>query len=78
MVDCKCNFKGKYIDTVCVVCDELETTEHLLECKYYKQFTAEKLMEMVGKKELCSTEWLKKAARAMDTIQEIRKQHISV
>ena len=75
MVDCKCNFKGKYIDTVCVVCDELETTEHLLECKYYKQFTAEKLMEMVGKKELCSTEWLKKAARAIDTIQEIRKQH---
>ena len=35
MVDTKCNYKGMYNDTACVVCGEEETTEHLLECEYY-------------------------------------------
>ena len=78
MVESKCNYKGKYVDTSCFACGEEETTEHLLECNYYKQFTAEKIEGDVGRNELCTKEWLMKAARAMDTIQELRRQHISV
>ena len=78
MVDTKSNYKGMYKDTSCVVCGEEETTEHLLECKYYGQFVVENIGEKVENEELCSTEWLKKAARAMDIIQEVRRQHISV
>ena len=78
MVDTKCNYKGIYEDTTCVFCGEEETTEHLLVCDYYRQFVVERIDKSVGTEELCSTEWLKKAARAMDTIQEVRRQHSSV
>ena len=78
MVDTKCNYKGMYDDTTCVNCGEEETTEHLLECEYYEQFIMERIGKSMGEKELCSTEWLRKAARTMDIIQEVRRQHISV
>ena len=74
MVECKMNFKGKYEDTQCLVCDQQETTEHLLQCEYYKQFTGPHA-EVVGKMDKGSKNWLEKAARVMDIIQEIREQH---
>ena len=76
MVDCKSNFKGNYEDVKCVMCDEVETTEHLLVCEYYKQFTG--ATEITNQLELESTNELVKAAQKMDIIQEIRRQHVSV
>ena len=74
MVECKMNFKGKYEDTKCYVCDQQETTEHLFQCEHYKQFTGPQA-EVVGELKMESKEWLEKAARVMDIIQEIREQH---
>ena len=74
MVECKMNFKGKYEDTKCYVCDQQETTEHLFQCEHYKQFTGPQA-EVVGELKMESKKWLEKAARVMDIIQEIREQH---
>ena len=76
MVDCKANYKGVHEDTKCVMCAEVETTEHLLVCNYYKQFTGPE--SNPNQLELESTNWLVKAAQKMDIIQEIRGQHYSV
>ncbi len=76
MVECKSNFKNMYTDTTCIVCEhQQETTEHLLECSYYKQFAGNDL-EPISEEKLESVEWLVKAARVMDVVQEIRRQHI--
>ena len=72
MVECKSNYKGQYTDTNCLVCNQNETTEHLFECEHYRKFTG------ITELELDSTEWLVKAARMMDTIQEVRMQYSSV
>ena len=77
MVDCRANYKNNSADVKCVVCDEIETTEHLLECQYYETILGTINMAE-GDRKMDSTEWLIKAARRMDFIQEIRKQHISV
>ena len=77
MVDCRANYKNNSADVKCVVCDEIETTEHLLECQYYETILGTINMAK-GDRKMNSTEWLIKAARRMDFIQEIRKQHISV
>ena len=61
----------------CVVCGEKETTEHLLECQYYSTVGGTDIMT-IADGEMESTEWLIKAARKMDFIQEIRQQHLSV
>ena len=58
------------------MCAEVETTEHLLKCDYYKQFTGPE--SNPNQLELESTNWLIKAAQRMDIIQEIREQHYSV
>ena len=73
MAECKSNFKGKYSDTTCLLCNEEETTEHLFNCEYYKQYSG----TYSGMEELKieSTEWLIKAAVKMDVIQELRMQH---
>ena len=73
MVECKSNFKGKYSDTTCLVCDKEETTEHLFECEHYKQYTG--IHNELEELKMESTEWLIKAARKMDVIQELRLQH---
>ena len=75
MVECKMNFKNANIDTKCIMCNNDETTEHLLECSYYKQFTGENL-EPVDNNRIKSVDWLKKAVKVMGTIQEIRQQSI--
>ena len=75
MVNCKMNFKNANEDTTCLVCDHSEeTTEHLLECEHYKQFTGGNL-KPISSNELKSVEWLKKAVSNMDIIQEVRQQH---
>ena len=40
IVECKSNFKGKYSDTTCLVCNREETTEHLFECEHYRHILA--------------------------------------
>ena len=77
MVQCKMNYKGNAGDVDCIMCGNEETTEHLLECRYYEQFTGTHKMH-VRKKDFESTEWLIKAARNMDLIQEVRELHHSV
>ena len=72
MVECKSNYRGCFMDSKCLVCNEEETTEHLFKCKHYQRFTG------ISEIQMDSPEWLMKAARMMDTIQEIRKQHSSV
>ena len=52
MVDAKCNYRGMYTDTTCAVCDKEETTEHLLECDYYRQFNGENMGKYVSRNEL--------------------------
>ena len=75
MVDCKANYKGNHEDVKCIMCNETETTEHLFLCEYYKRFTGGQ-ESTISQLELESTNWLVKAARQMDIIQEIRMQHI--
>ena len=78
MVQCKANYKNMYTDLLCVVCNEqIETTEHLFVCTYYKQFF-EETIQPVGINELKSVKWLTQAAKVMETIQEIRQQHIVI
>ena len=74
MVECKSNFKGKYSDTTCLVCDREETTEHLFECEHYRQYTGPH--SELEKMDIASTQWLIKAAQKMDIIQELREQHV--
>ena len=77
MVECKMNFKNANTDTKCTMCTKDETTEHLLECSYYKQFTGEHL-ETVDNNRMNDVEWLKKAVQVMGTIQEIRQQNFVI
>ena len=76
MVECKCNYKGKYSDTICMACDKEETTEHLFECHHYRQYSG--LHSELEKIDIESTQWLIKAARKMDVIQELREQQVEV
>ena len=77
MVECKMNYKGNSDNVECIMCNEKETTEHLFDCQYYKQFTGTHEMRF-SEKDYESTEWLIKAARNMDIIQEVRGLHLRV
>ena len=70
-------YKGNADNVDCLMCGKEETTEHLFECDYYEQFTGTHKMQL-KEKHFESTEWLIKAARNMDLIQEVRELHHSV
>ena len=75
MIDLKANFKGKYKDTVCVACKtETETTEHVIRCEEYKRIVEHSItVEGDLEEKMQDLEWLLKASKAYESIEETRK-----
>ena len=71
MTDLKANFKGKYQDLMCVACkEEIETTEHVIQCEEYRKLTGHSLTQPALWDDL---EWQVKACEVYEEIEEVRK-----
>ena len=78
MVEIGENFRGKYAGTLrngiswCLACgDEAETTEHVIQCKKYRELTKHKVV--VYENCFNDTEWLLKATNAFKLIEDTRE-----
>ena len=72
MTKIKANYKGKYNDLTCDGCkEEVETTEHIVNCKQYKRMF--KIAEETQKVDTTSTTELLSIARYAGEIEQYKK-----
>ena len=70
MVELKCNYRGKYQDTICSACKkEEETTEHVIMCGEYKRLTGHQIEEV----KMDDIKWQNEASLAYEKIQQTRE-----
>ena len=75
MINVRANFKGKGNDLLCVACkEEIETTEHVIQCAEYKRLTGHLIeVENTVDESMQSLKWVREASKVYERIEETRK-----
>ena len=77
MVETKSNYPTGE-DRTCIMCgNEDETTEHLFKCPRYRQLTGHNLVWSDDGEHWTDLQWLSKAARITERIEEIREREMN-